>query len=69
MCNDKINKNNSNCRCLNEKNISFKNRQCFYNEIYFGDIIFMDEKIIQVKCKNGNRYMNNQIVEYMYNFL
>jgi hypothetical protein len=29
---------------------------------YFGDVIYSDEKTIQVECKNGNKYMQGQII-------
>ena len=41
---------------------SFKDGKCYRDEKYFGDVIYSDEKIIQVECKNGNRYMQGQII-------
>ena len=45
----------------NPKN-SFKDGKYYRNEKYFGDIIYTDEKIIQVECKNGNIFMEGQIL-------
>lgn len=68
MCCNKKNVFNIKCADYNyDKSISFKNGKCYHNEIYFGDIVSIDNKIIKVCCKNGNRYMENQIIEYMYN--
>lgn len=40
----------------------FKDGKYYRDEKYFGDIIFRDENIIKVECKNGNRYMKGQII-------
>lgn len=32
---------------------SFKNGKYYRDEMYFGDVIYADEKMIQVQCKNG----------------
>lgn len=34
----------------------------YRDEKYFGDVIYSDEKMIQVECKNGNKYMEGQII-------
>lgn len=41
---------------------SFKDGKCYRDEKYFGDVIYSDEKTIQVECKNGNKYMEGQII-------
>ena len=41
---------------------SFKDGKCYRDEKYFGDVIYSDERIIQVECKNGNKYMEGQII-------
>ena len=41
---------------------SFKDGKYYRDEKYFGDVIYSDEKIIQVECKNGNKYMQGQII-------
>jgi len=41
---------------------SFKDGKYYRDEKYFGDIIYSDEKIIQVECKNGNKYMQGRII-------
>lgn len=41
---------------------SFKDGKCYRDEKYFGDVIYSDEKMIQVECKNGNKYMEGQII-------
>ena len=41
---------------------SFRDGKYYRDEKYFGDIIYSDEKIIQVECKNGNKYMKGQII-------
>lgn len=40
----------------------FKDGKYYRNEKYFGDVIYTDEKIIQVECKNGNIFMEGQII-------
>jgi len=46
----------------NFKTHSFKDGKYYRDEKYFGDVIYSDEKMIQVECKNGNRYMEGQII-------
>jgi hypothetical protein len=41
---------------------SFKDGKYYRDEKYFGDVIYSDEKTIQVECKNGNKYMQGQII-------
>ncbi|REJ83139.1 MAG: hypothetical protein DWQ44_00025 [Bacteroidetes bacterium] len=41
---------------------SFKDGKYYRDEKYFGDVIYSDEKIIQIECKNGNKYMEGQII-------
>lgn len=41
---------------------SFKDGKYYRDEKYFGDVIYSDEKMIQVECKNGNKYMQGQII-------
>ena len=41
---------------------SFRDGKYYRDEQYFGDIIYSDEKTIQVECKNGNKYMQGQII-------
>ena len=41
---------------------SFRDGKYYRDEKYFGDIIYSDEKMIQVECKNGNKYMKGQII-------
>lgn len=41
---------------------SFKDGKYYRDEKYFGDVIYFDEKMIQVECKNGNKYMEGQII-------
>jgi hypothetical protein len=41
---------------------SFKDGKYYRDENYFGDVIYSDEKMIQVECKNGNKYMEGQII-------
>ena len=40
----------------------FQDGKCYRDEEYFGDVIYSDGKIIQVECKNGNKYMQGQII-------
>lgn len=40
----------------------FKDGKYYRDEKYFGDVIYSDEKIIKVQCKNGNKYMEGQII-------
>ena len=44
------------------KDAIFIDGKCFFNGTYYGDVVFSNGKIIQVECKNGNRYMNGQII-------
>ena len=44
------------------KDAIFIDGKCFLNGKYYGDVVFSNGKIIQVECKNGNRYMNGQII-------
>lgn len=41
---------------------SFKDGKYYRDEKYFGDVIYFDEKVIKVVCKNGNKYMEGQII-------
>ena len=41
---------------------SFKDGKYYRDEKYFGDVIYSDEKMIQVECKNGNKYMQGRII-------
>ena len=41
---------------------SFKHGKYYRDEKYFGHVIYSDEKTIQVECKNGNKYMEGQII-------
>lgn len=41
---------------------SFKYGKYYRDEKYFGDVIYCDEKTIKVECKNGNKYMQGQII-------
>lgn len=41
---------------------SFKDGKYYRDKKYFGDVIYSDEKMIQVECKNGNKYMEGQII-------
>jgi len=41
---------------------SFKDGKYYRDEKYFGDVIYSDEKMIQVECRNGNKYMEGQII-------
>ena len=41
---------------------SFKGNKYYKDDNYFGDVIYSDEKMIQVECKNGNKYMQGQII-------
>ena len=41
---------------------SFKDGKYYRDEKYVGDVIYSDDKIIQVECKNGNKYMEGQII-------
>ena len=50
---------NQNFRTLTH---SFKEGKYYCDEKYFGDVVYSDEKIIQVECKNGNKYMEGQII-------
>lgn len=42
---------------------SLKDGKYYRDEKYFGDVIYSDEKIIHVECKNGNKYMEGQIIK------
>ena len=56
---------NYSIECNNYYNTSkdfFKDGKYYRNEKYFGDIIYTDEKTIQVECKNGNIFMEGQIL-------
>lgn len=55
-------KNDKCCGELKEIKHLFKNGKYYRDDKYFGDIIFSDGKIIQVECKNGNKYMHGQII-------
>jgi hypothetical protein len=41
---------------------TFKDGKYYRDDKYFGDVIYSDEKTIQIECKNGNKYMEGQIV-------
>lgn len=41
---------------------SFKDGKYYRDDVYFGDVVYSDEKMIQVECKNGNKYMEGQII-------
>jgi hypothetical protein len=41
---------------------SFKNGKYYKNDKYYGDVIYSNEKIIQVECKNDNIFMQGQII-------
>jgi len=41
---------------------SFKNGKYYKNDKYFGDVIYSDNKTIQVECKNDNIFMQGQII-------
>jgi hypothetical protein len=41
---------------------SFRDGKYYRDEKYFGDVIYSDEKTIQVECNNGNKYMEAQII-------
>lgn len=41
---------------------SFKDGKYYRDDKYFGDVIYSDDKMIQVECKNGNKYMEGQII-------
>ena len=38
------------------------NNKYYRNGVYFGDIIYSDLNKIQVECKNGNKFMDGQII-------
>lgn len=40
------------------------NGQCFEDGRYFGDVIYSDQNIIRVEVKNGNKYMEGQIMNF-----
>ena len=40
----------------------FSDGKYYRDEKYFGDVIYSDDKTIQVECKNGNKYMEGQII-------
>ena len=72
MCEDIPPNINKNLKCsvnYDNKVIFFKNGKCYHDDIYFGEITYIDENTIKVLCKNGNRYMDNQIIEYKYYFV
>ena len=63
-CSDVIGKDTSIHKCetfIPNKEYSFKDGCCYENGIYYGKVIFSDEKIIQIEVDNGNRYMNGMI--------
>lgn len=41
---------------------SFKDGKYYRDEKYIGDVVYSDDKMIQVECKNGNKYMQGQII-------
>lgn len=47
---------------LRNPNPYFKDGKFYQYDKYYGDVIYSDEKIIQVECKNGNKYMEGQII-------
>ncbi len=55
---------NDNCGGeLNNKDThTFINGKYYINDCYYGDVIYSDNKLIQVQCNNGNKFMNGQIL-------
>lgn len=52
-----------------ECNPDFKNFDQYFigskyykNHKYYGDIVSIDDNEVKVECKNGNKYMNGQII-------
>lgn len=45
-----------------KENAIFIDGKCYFDGKYYGDVVYAEDKIIQVKCNNGNRYMNGQII-------
>ena len=41
---------------------SFKDGKYYIDGRYIGDIIYINDYIIKVQCKNGNEYMDGQII-------
>lgn len=55
----------TNFECDNNQTIQtdyLVNNKYYRNGVYFGDIIYSDLNKIQVECKNGNKYMDGQII-------
>lgn len=40
----------------------FKDGKYYRNQKYFGDVIYCDENVIQIECRNGNKFMEGQII-------
>mgnify|MGYP000154984714 CR=1 FL=1 len=40
---------------------TFKDGECFKDDVYFGKVVFSDETMLQVEVDNGNKYMKGQI--------
>ena len=61
-CSNKISIKEINCQNnIIRSEYRFEGIKVYKNDIFFGEIIYSDDKIIQVKCKNKNRYMQGQI--------
>lgn len=64
MCID-LKQDDNSFKCKNNlKSIThlFKDGKYYQNGQYFGEIVYSDSEIIQVECKNGNRYMQGLII-------
>jgi hypothetical protein len=46
------------------KGICIKEVKFYRDDVYFGDVVFLDDKMIQVECKNGNKYMEGHIYTF-----
>jgi hypothetical protein len=67
MCEDvPTNTNILECREVHFTKMDWKIKdgKFFCNDFYFGDVIFSDEKIVQVECKNKGKLTHGQIFTF-----
>ena len=43
---------------------TLQDSKCFSDGNYYGKVIYSDEKMIQVECDNGNKYMKGNIITF-----
>ncbi len=51
---------------IKQPSYAFTKDSCYQGGKYFGKVIFRDNSTIKVECKNGNKYMEGQIIEFKF---